>query len=829
MPFLTAASFAWTLAFPEDRLLVEGQRLEKGIGAKPEAIELIEVIDEAALKARASSELADALELLPGISRQREGNEDRFVQIRGVRPSLNNVTVNGLRLAIGERVNGGRQTPLDLFSSRLIERVEVVKVQTPDMDGQGIGGTINLVTRSALPQGGDHGTHLGFELSTGLTEGSDDPQYRGSGMLELTNASGSLGLQLSGTYAESTDEREVREQGRWVDREDARVPRRLRLFDQDREEERFSGTLSLAWQPHDHHRFEISATGADLSEDDSLWRTESFFESVTPATARSGTLTSSTALRIEKEGADRKLYLLSFGAEHRFGDWEVDWQASWDEATYDTSLRRWDLEAAAIQESSYAIDGDGRLSLGPAAYAGLDDPFGVAEQRREWATLEDTAQTLGVDIARQIGALRLSAGALYRQADREFDEEKAIFVAAAPAAMTIPFGMTHPPGGSGPVPALSTHQLDQALGGEEYVPNALQSLIDSTIRDYRLSEDVTAVYLMGEHRRGALGIVGGLRVEQTSVSAEGPFLSFIGTGDVETTDDYTTALPMIGLSWQPLSSLQVRAAVGRRLGRPDFDLIAPYAGLTLDGTEGYLDHGNPDLEARLSSNYDLSATYRASDSLLVTIALFRKEIENEILPDVTVVEEGEIVDYLADFGLPPLPQAEGLTRLTVSRPVNMDEYTLEGIELFTRFRFAQAPAPFDRFLLTASLAATEEDGEVERNGEVVSTRLPEQTNFSSGLSLSYIHNRFAAHMDWSHGGEYISLLAETREEDRSQAEMEQLDIRLSYQMSDRIALTLDARNLTDPLAVTYQGRDEWQLRSTERFGRSVFLGLQGQF
>ncbi len=76
-----------------------------------------------------------------------EKGEGRFVQIRGISPRLNNVTINGLALGSGETESGGRLAPLDVIGGELLSSVQVFKTPTPDMDGQGIGGTLNLTTK----------------------------------------------------------------------------------------------------------------------------------------------------------------------------------------------------------------------------------------------------------------------------------------------------------------------------------------------------------------------------------------------------------------------------------------------------------------------------------------------------------------------------------------------------------------------------------------------------------------------------------------------------------------------------------------------------------
>ncbi|MEZ5275098.1 MAG: TonB-dependent receptor [Opitutaceae bacterium] len=95
--------------------------------------------------------VADALVRLPGVAVQMDNGEGRFVSIRGIAPDLNNVTVNGATVANpGVDGRAGRAMPLDVIGSAQISQLEVIKTNTPDMDAQGLGGTVEIKTVSAF-------------------------------------------------------------------------------------------------------------------------------------------------------------------------------------------------------------------------------------------------------------------------------------------------------------------------------------------------------------------------------------------------------------------------------------------------------------------------------------------------------------------------------------------------------------------------------------------------------------------------------------------------------------------------------------------------------
>lgn len=92
------------------------------------------------------SNIGDALKRINGINVQYDQGEARFGQVRGTSPDLTSVSINGNRLPSAE--GDARNVQLDLIPADMIQTIEVNKVVTADMDGDAIGGAINLVTKN---------------------------------------------------------------------------------------------------------------------------------------------------------------------------------------------------------------------------------------------------------------------------------------------------------------------------------------------------------------------------------------------------------------------------------------------------------------------------------------------------------------------------------------------------------------------------------------------------------------------------------------------------------------------------------------------------------
>ena len=135
-----------------DVIIVEGFRagLDLARQIARDSDTLVDVIAAEGIGKLPDTNIAEALNRVNSIYLVPDQGEGRYVSIRGVDPILNNVTLNGQTVAVSDTDGrGGRAAPLDVLSASSVSLVEVFKVTLPNMDGQSIGGTINIRTPSA--------------------------------------------------------------------------------------------------------------------------------------------------------------------------------------------------------------------------------------------------------------------------------------------------------------------------------------------------------------------------------------------------------------------------------------------------------------------------------------------------------------------------------------------------------------------------------------------------------------------------------------------------------------------------------------------------------
>jgi outer membrane receptor protein involved in Fe transport len=92
--------------------------------------------------------VANVLQRVSGVSVVRNATGDgQFAIIRGMDRRYNYTLVNGIKIPSPDNKN--RYVPMDIFPADLLERLEVVKALTPNMEGDAIGGSMNMIMRAA--------------------------------------------------------------------------------------------------------------------------------------------------------------------------------------------------------------------------------------------------------------------------------------------------------------------------------------------------------------------------------------------------------------------------------------------------------------------------------------------------------------------------------------------------------------------------------------------------------------------------------------------------------------------------------------------------------
>lgn len=128
------------------RTSTETDRSARGIEKNAASIE--NVLSANTIQLLPDVTVANALQRVSGVTVQRSASgEGRYAIIRGMDQRYNSTLVNGIKIPSPDPAF--RFVPMDVFPSEMLERLEVIKALTPSMEGDAIGGVMNLVMKSA--------------------------------------------------------------------------------------------------------------------------------------------------------------------------------------------------------------------------------------------------------------------------------------------------------------------------------------------------------------------------------------------------------------------------------------------------------------------------------------------------------------------------------------------------------------------------------------------------------------------------------------------------------------------------------------------------------
>ena len=149
---------------------------------------------------------AEALRRVPGVSLEVDQGEGRFVTVRGIDASLNNVTINGQIVGTPAEF-GTRGVSMDSVPADLIARLEVVKAVRPDMDANAIGASINIATVTPFETPGGF---LFGSLRSGYNQMSGRAPFTGSVSFgRVLDRAQRWGVVIGGSYSQRHYESEL--------------------------------------------------------------------------------------------------------------------------------------------------------------------------------------------------------------------------------------------------------------------------------------------------------------------------------------------------------------------------------------------------------------------------------------------------------------------------------------------------------------------------------------------------------------------------------------------------------------------------------------------
>ncbi len=846
----------------EEEIIVSGQRgaLNEAIRAERRAETLKNIVTADDVGQFGDQNSAEALQRLPGITIERDEGEGRFVSIRGLPSSFTQVTVNGAR--IGTSDAGSSTVALDVIPSDLLGSIEVTKTYTADMDGDTIGGSVELKSLSAFDNGGDI-TAVRLEGSAGEYAKAVGPKASFSLARKFMNDT--LGVALTGSYFKRFIE------GDDLRNEDGfqRLSRNGEIFLYPREvnqrfevgdRTRIGGTLNIEYRPSDNSEYYLRTQMTRLEDEDiriqSQWQTERATGSeILTLTEGAGSFIDVRQRNqtFFQPTTDRQ-FVITGGHRNTFGD--VTWSSQ-----VDFSRSRWTQRDGV--RGRFQID-----DIGTNVTYGRDsafieafrdrtrpDPFDLAQYRfQNLLFIEevrlDEIMTLRTDLRWDVNSdISLQTGVKLRQRDKSADK---IEYNADPAIGGINVTLNN-------VAPLIQQPRFQTFGPFPSLRAARQLYLDSrdtllnvpgffradnsAASDFTLGEDVLAGYALGRFQlTGNFQVIAGVRVENTNFESTGFFLEADGEGNADggpvipiflgtAEREYTDVLPSLVLRWDVTPTLLVRASYGKGIARPDFEDATNRQRVGFDTTNPDntrdLVAGNPNLAALSSDNFDVSVAWYPNQTTVLQAAVFHKEIRNFFLDFET--------NQLAQAPI-TLPAGIDPNFRSIETVVNGASAQVTGIELSYSQTFPNAPGILSGLFLTGNLTLADSKAETSlRPG--VDLPFPDQADITGNFSLGYEDKTFSLRGSVNHRGETLAGLSNTTfadvegfPQDRFRAAYTQYDINIRVNVAEGVQLYADAINITGEKDIRfYRGNNFPLFERVQDFGATYQVGARVTF
>ncbi|MXZ55799.1 MAG: TonB-dependent receptor [Gammaproteobacteria bacterium] len=786
--------------------------------------------------------LSEALQRMPGVFLERDQGEGRFVGIRGIDPGLNATSINGVTLTAPESET--RAVALDVIPSELLETLIVKKTFTPDMEPEGVGGSIEVKSFSAFDRKGSS-FRFKSELNHNQLEGTASPKLsaRFSNRMGVFEGKDNFGIAAAVSwYDRDFGSENVETDGGWfadLETEDGNEFKGAEEIEQRNYEInriRVGAALNLDYHPADDSEYYLRLLFSEFSDREYRNRTEYKFDK---GDAIVGTDTSAywEDANLERSLKDRletqQILSLVAGGERKLFDWDVEYSIGLSQSGEDEPGRIDTTFKLKNVDLGYDTIGNvPELIAGPEA----NDPkeFELDEIVTEDNTTSDDQFSVQTDWERSFdfahSKATLKVGGKLRRREKENDLEIAIYSGfPGDPTMTafVQSGISYALGDFGP--ALDAGKINDYINSNkhQFERDYEDTSISSSVGDYIMQEDVNAFYLMSKYSREQLRIVYGVRMEWTSFTASGQSVIFdavVGDGDpvfngVDGEVEYSNLLPSVNARYSFSDHLILRGAYYQTIARPSFGDLSPGGEIEFEEDDGETEFkaelGNPSLDPLTATNFDVSLEYYDVGIGLLAGGFFHKQISDFFV----YADVADITDLSQFVGGATVDDAELIS------PINGDSATITGVEVTWTKKFNELPAPWNGLLLASNLTISDSEATLALRDSAIP--MPKQSDTVFNLSIGYETNKLSFRFAVTSKSEALVALEdfEDSEFDVYQSAHTQYDFSVKYYPAERWLIYLDGNNLTEePMYRYFKGSD--YNAQYEEYGKTFAFGWQ---
>ncbi len=612
---------------------------------------IINVLPADVITSLPNANVADAIGRLPGVTLERDEGEGKYVKVRGTEPRLTHTTLDGATIASPEPV---RQIKLDIIPADLVESVQINKTLQANMEGDGIGGSVDLRTKSAE----DRPT-VALESTGGYTPIiGGRPSYKFDGTLGrrfLTDKK--LGALVGGSYDWNGLGINDLEPGPGV-----RGTYDLRDYRYFRDRWGFAGTLD--YRLNDTSSVYLKGLFSHFNNFGDNWIYSPAINTFLAPT-QGGPDGSISFTALQRRPA-QILGGLQLGGHHVLGGnifaWDADASVARTRGGYSFAGFSPQSSTNPLNNVQYSLDLKNPLEphLNVLNGVNLFDPskyFYTGRQHQDQNSPEvDLA--LGASLIMPYTfaghASTLEFGGRFRNEHKFIDQNTRFYTPNAAAsnpedpALAMTNFLNH---FSDPTYYGGDYKFGPATDFNKIVAFGAQT--DNGTRDiignsFDQVEKVPAGYVMNTTNFDRFRLVLGLRIEATLENNVGYLgatrATGLGTTPIRVQTSYIDPLPSASLRYALTPASGIRLVYGRGLSRPNFSDLIPFQSAPSGGTaRNTVNQGNPNLHAEYADNIDLLYENGLSHQGLLQAGFFYKHFTDPILPTQRLTAPNPVV------------------------------------------------------------------------------------------------------------------------------------------------------------------------------------------
>jgi iron complex outermembrane recepter protein len=354
------------------------------------------------------------------------------------------------------------------------------------------------------------------------------------------------------------------------------------------------------------------------------------------------------------------------------------------------------------------------------------------------------------------------------------------------------------------------------------------------LESFTLNERTFGGYLMGTFRgdnyRGNVGVRVVNTREQTTAWAVGVPPGTPGSVDnpfgriapISFEKEYTDILPSMNIVFDLRPDLLLRVAAARVISRPDYAQMAGFVSLTPLTLRG--SGGNPRLNPYRANQFDIGLEWYYAPQSLLAVDFFYKDISTFIVQGAGIerqpLELNDPTDpRITNPGNNCTPAGTNIYTCDylIGRPINVGGGRQQGIEV----NWQQPIWGGFGTLVNYTFLDSSSDSNVP---------IPGSSRHAGNITGYYENSRFSARVSWNYRSKFfVDYDVERGFRPLYMDNTWQLDAAVQVNVTDQVAITFDAQNLTDNTIEEFYDDDKGRPARFYKNGRVFYAGVRAKF